>query len=167
MERRDLYDEHKKKTGETIEKGSPIPKGKYYITVVVWMQNSDEKFLIQKTSPTKGHKWATTGGHPKAGESSLQGIVTEIKEELGITVNSNNLKLIKTIKTEDDFIDIYYVMCNIKINDIKLQEDEVEEVKWATQSEIEALIKKGDFLQSHINFYKVCLKYLNDSKSEI
>lgn len=25
--------------------------------------------------------WALTGGHPKAGESSLQGIIEEVKEE--------------------------------------------------------------------------------------
>ena len=35
MEKRDLYDENKQKTGEVIEKGQPIPNGRYYITVVV------------------------------------------------------------------------------------------------------------------------------------
>ena len=35
MEKRDLYDENKQKTGEVIEKGQDVPKGRYYITVVV------------------------------------------------------------------------------------------------------------------------------------
>ena len=99
MEKRDLYDENKQKTGEVIEKGQPIPNGRYYITVVVWMQNSEGKFLIQRTVPEKYHMWATTGGHPKSGENSLEGIVTEIKEELGLNVNPDELKLFKTIKT--------------------------------------------------------------------
>ena len=97
MEKRDLYDENKQKTGEVIEKGQKVPKGRYYITVVVWMQNSKGKFLIQRTVPEKYHMWSTTGGHPKAGESSLEGIVTEIKEELGLSVSAKELKLFKTI----------------------------------------------------------------------
>lgn len=35
MELRDLYDENKNLTGETIYKGEEVPKGRYYITVVV------------------------------------------------------------------------------------------------------------------------------------
>ena len=50
MEKRDLYDENKQKTGEVIEKGQPIPNGRYYITVVVWMQNSEGKFSSMSAS---------------------------------------------------------------------------------------------------------------------
>ena len=163
MEKRDLYDEYKNKTNETIDKGQPIPKGKYYITVIVFIQNSKNEFLIQKTSLQKGHVWSTTGGHPKAGESSLQGIVTEIKEELGLEVNSKYLKLFKTVKTEDDFVDMYYIKYDFPIKDIKIQKEEVEKVKWAKEEEIENLIKDGLFLKPHINFYKECLNYLKNN----
>lgn len=162
MEKRDLYDENKQKTGEVIEKGQPIPNGRYYITVVVWMQNFEGKFLIQRTAPEKYHMWATTGGHPKSGESSLEGIVTEIKEELGLTVNSNELKLFKTIKTEDDFVDLYYLKHDFDIEEITVQKEEVEDVKWASIEEIESLINEKLFLPPHIEFYKDCLDYLNN-----
>ena len=161
MEKRDLYDENKQKTGEIIKKGQPVPTGKYYITVVVWMQNSKGEFLIQRTVPEKHHMWATTGGHPKSGESSLEGIVSEIKEELDLNVNPNELKLFKTIKTEDDFVDLYYLKHDFNIEEITVQEEEVEDVKWASMEEIEILIKKGQFLPPHIEFYKACLSYLN------
>ena len=162
MEKRDLYDENKQKTGEVIEKGQPIPNGRYYITVVVWMQNSEGKFLIQRTVPEKYHMWATTGGHPKSGENSLEGIVTEIKEELGLTVNPNELKLFKTIKTEDDFVDLYYLKHDFTIEEITIQKEEVEDVKWASIEEIESLINEKLFLSSHIEFYRDCLDYLNN-----
>ena len=55
MEIRDLYDENKRITGETIVKGETIPKGKYYITVVIWIQNEDGEFLIQKRTLRKFH----------------------------------------------------------------------------------------------------------------
>lgn len=123
MEKRDLYDENKQKTGEVIEKGQEVPKGRYYITVVVWMQNSNGDFLIQRTVPEKYHMWSTTGGHPKSGESSLEGIVTEIKEELGLSVSEKDLQLFKTIKTEDDFVDIYYLKIDVSLDNITIQEE--------------------------------------------
>lgn len=160
MEKRDLYDENKKLTGETIIKGEEVPKGRYYITVVIWIQNEDGKFLIQKRVEKEDGKWATTGGHPVSGETSKQGIITEIKEELGIQVNNENIKLFKTIKTEDDFIDIYYLKENININNIKLQEDEVEDIKWASIEKIKELINNNKFSESHTKFFEYCLYFL-------
>jgi isopentenyldiphosphate isomerase len=161
MEIRDLYDENKVLTGETIEKGKSIPKDRYYLTVVVWIQNPKGEFLLQLTSPQKHHMWSTTGGHPKAGESSLDGILTEVKEELGISINKDNLKLFKTIKTEDDFVDLYYLNMDINIDNVHIQEDEVETVKWMNIAEVKSLIENNQFLPSHIDFFNVCLAYLN------
>lgn len=165
MEKRDLYDENKCLTNETIFKGEEVPKGRYYITVVVWIENSKNQFLIQRTVPEKYHMWSTTGGHPKSGESSLDGIVQEIKEELGLDVQREKLQLFKTIKTEDDFVDLYYLKEDFDLKDIIMQEDEVEEVMWASREEINQLIKRGIFLPPHIEFYNYCLEYLMDLKS--
>ena len=59
MELRDLYNENKELTGKTIYKGQDVPKGRYYITVVVFIQNSKNEFLIQKRVKKKDGKWAT------------------------------------------------------------------------------------------------------------
>lgn len=162
MELRDLYDENKNLTGEKIYKGQDVPKGRYYITVVVFIQNSKNEFLLQKRVKKKDGKWATTGGHPVSGETSKQGIITEIKEELGIDIPEENIQLFKTIKTEDDFVDIYYLKEDIDINKIKIQKEEVSDVKWATINDIEKMIKEGEFSESHREFFGDCIKYLND-----
>ena len=164
MELRDLYDENKELTGETIYKGQDVPKGRYYITVIVFIQNSKNEFLIQKRVKKKDGKWATTGGHPVSGETSKQGIVTEIKEELGVNVLEKNIKLFKTIKTEDDFVDIYYLKEDIDIKKIKIQKEEVEDVKWASIDEIERMINEKKFSESHTMFFKDCLNYLDFNK---
>ena len=161
MELRDLYDENKKLTGEKIYKGQDVPKGCYYITVVVFIQNSKNEFLLQKRVKKKDGKWATTGGHPVSGETSRQGIITEIKEELGIDILEENIKLFKTIKTEDDFVDIYYLKQDIDINKIRIQKEEVSAVKWATINDIEKMIEEGEFSESHREFFEDCIKYLN------
>ena len=131
MEKRDLYDKNKNLTGETIYKGEIVPKGRYYITVVVWIQNDEDNFLIQKRVLKKDGKWSTTGGHPVSGETSKQGIIAEIKEELGLDLTNKEIILFKTLKTEDDFVDLYYLKANIDINDIAMQKEEVEDVRWA------------------------------------
>lgn len=160
MEKRDLYDENKKLTGETIYKGQDVPKGRYYITVVIFIQNNKNEFLLQKRVKKKDGKWATTGGHPVSGETSKQGIVTEIKEELGVNVTEKNIILFKTLKTEDDFVDLYYLKENIDIDKIKIQKEEVEDVKWATIDEIQNMIKNNIFSESHTEFFELCIEYL-------
>lgn len=162
IELRDLYDENRNNTGEVVAKNSPIPKGRYYITVMVFIQNSKGEFLLQQRSQSKGGQWATTGGHPKSGETSLQGICTEIAEEIGIKVKPSELVLYKTIKTEDDFVDLYYLKKDIDIHSIKLQAEEVQNVAWYTMSEIEEMIKTGRFFKWHIEEYRACLEYLNN-----
>lgn len=160
MEYRDLYDENKTLTGEKIKKGDSVPKGKYYLTVAVWIQNNKNEFLLQINK--KYNMWTTTGGHPKTGETSLDGMVTEIKEELGVKVNKNNLTLFKTIKTEDDFVDLYYIKQNIDLNEITMQDEEVDSVKWFSIDEINKLINENKFLPPHIDFYHDCLDFLNE-----
>ena len=55
MEKRDLYNSDRIKTGETIFKGEDIPKDRYILVVLVFIENSEGKFLIQKRS--KAEKW--------------------------------------------------------------------------------------------------------------
>ena len=60
--------------------------------VIVFIENSEGKFLIQKTSKEKGSVWATTGGLVSSGYTSDETIVKEIEEELDNLMNiSNNL----------------------------------------------------------------------------
>lgn len=60
----------------------------YEIVVFVFIQNSEGKFLIQKRSKIKNGKYATTGGHPKSGEDSIQGIISEVKEKIGLELKA-------------------------------------------------------------------------------
>lgn len=159
MEYRDLYDENKNLTGEKILKGDDVPKGRYYITVAVFIENSNNEFLLQINK--KYNMWTTTGGHPKSGESSLEGIVIEVKEELGLDVEPERFELFKTIKTEDDFVDLYYLKGDFDLSKIKMQEEEVGNVGWFSKEDIEKLINDNKFLPPHIEFYRDCLNYLD------
>ena len=165
MELRDLYDEKKNLTGETIFKGENIPKGRYIVVVLVFIQNSEGKFLIQKRSERKNGKYATTGGHPKSGESSIEGIITEVKEEIGLDINPNNLQLYFSGKSEKErvFWDDYYIKMDISnIEKLKLQEDEVSSVEWFSREEICDLMKQDKFFENHYEEFENLIKWLEN-----
>ena len=151
MEKRDLYDKNRKLTGETIYKGENIPKGKYIVVILVMIQNSKGEFLIQKRSKQKGGKYAATGGHVKTGETSVEGIIDEIQEELGLVVKPEELELIYSAREDESqvFFDLYYMKKDIDLSELVLQKEEVESVQWNTIEEIDELIKKDMFLINH------------------
>lgn len=63
VEYRDLYDVNKCVTGKTFIKGEQVPKGYFYLIVIIVIKNGLDKYLIQKRVERKGGKWALTGGH--------------------------------------------------------------------------------------------------------
>ena len=93
MEIRDLYDKDRNLTGETILKGEQIPENRYIIVMLIFIQNSEGKFLIQKRSKQKNGLLAATGGHAKSGETSIQAIQTEVKEEIGLDLPEDKIEL--------------------------------------------------------------------------
>lgn len=167
MEKRDLYDENRKLTGETIYKGESIPDGKYIIVVLIFIQNSEGKFLIQKRSQRKNGKFATTGGHAKSGEDSIQGIITEVKEEIGVDLKPENIKLYFGGRSDEDqvFWDDYYVKMDIEdIEKLELQEEEVESVHWFSIDEIKNLMKENKFFKNHYEEFEILLDWLKNNK---
>jgi len=163
MEKRDLYDINRNLTGKTIFKGEPVPEDRYIIVVLIFIQNSDGKFLIQKRSEIKNGKYATTGGHPKSGENSIQGIITEVKEEIGLDIKANDLKLFYSSRSDLKrvFWDDYYIKMDIpNIQNLPLQKEEVESICWLSIDEIKSLMKEDKFFKNHYEEFEILLNWL-------
>lgn len=167
MEKRDLYDISRNLTGETIFKGEKIPPNNYIVVVLVFIQNSKGEFLIQKRSAQKHGKYASTGGHPKSGETSIEGMITEIKEEIGLEVQKDELTLVFNGKADrkQAFFDIYYLKKDLDIKDFVLQKEEVDFVEWDTIDKVKQLINDGLFLKSHAEEFFRVLDFLDTQKS--
>ena len=162
MELWDLIDENGNKIGKTHIRGEKIPKGLYHLGADIWIINSKGEILIQKRSLLKESNpgmWAMTGGSALAGENSLEAIKREALEELGITVREENLKLVNTVKGTRCIVDIYILKQDSLIEDIKMQKEEVSDVKWATYGEIENLVANGKFIKKKWDVIKEFLKY--------
>ena len=144
----DVYDENKNKTGRIIDRkdADTLNKDEYVIVAHCWIINSSKKILVTQRSLNKNRagKWEDTHGGVRAGETSIQGMKRELKEELGIDINDNELKLVKTIKKENKFRDIYIITKDISIEDISFNDGEVMDCKYVTIDEFREMIEKGE-----------------------
>lgn len=166
MEVRDLVNRYRQKTGQTIKKGEQIPEGYYIQVVCICIQNKKGEYLVQKRTKEKNGKYGITSGHVLAGENSVDAILREIKEETSIELTKNDIKLVKSKKEEQDqlFVDIYYAKKEIDIENLNIQKEEVEELKWISEKEIERLYKQGEFLGKHRISMEQCMEYFEDER---
>jgi len=164
MEMIDLYDENRVFTGESIVRGEPIEAGKYKLSVHIWVTNNNGEVYIQKRAGSRKlfpNLWENPGGGVIAGQDSETTLKREFEEELGIAL-TGDYELIKSIRRQKDFVDIYHVRQNFDIESLELQEEEVSEAKWANLEEIKKMIENGDFcptiMDSLVPFLEFCEK---------
>jgi len=169
MEKRDLYDIERNLTGETINKDDPIPENRYISVVLIFIQNSRGEFLIQKRTKEKNGKYATTGGHTKSGQTAIQGIISEVKEELGCALNEKDIIHFFGGRSDEErvFWDDFYVKMDIEnIEVLSLQKEEVESVHWFTIDEIEMLYNEEKFFKNHYEEFEILLYWLEKKEKE-
>lgn len=161
-EKRDLYDVNGNLTGKTYFKGDKIPKGYYPMVVMIAIQNMEGKFLMQKRSLKKGGDWGVTGGHPKSGESCKEGILTEVKEELGLDFSNNEIEEFNRGCDGKDCYVMYYTKTNLNLKDITIQEEELSKVAWFSMEELQEMVESKELNQNQVDFFIKCKKYLEE-----
>ncbi len=156
MELMDLYDADGQPTGQSIERDAPVPEGSYILVVQVCIFNGQGQMLIQKRQDHKavwGGLWdISAGGAVDKGEHSRDAATREVLEELGLSVCLSGRSPDITTQLEDAFGDIYLIHMDPHLSELKLQADEVSQVRWATEDQILALLKKGQFVPFHPSF---------------
>ncbi len=144
----DVYDENRNITGKIIKRKdiNLLKDDEYIITVHCFIINSSNQILLTQRSLTKnrGGKWEDTHGGLKSGETSILGIKRELKEEIGIDIQTNELKLIKTIKRKNRFEDIYIIKKDIPLSAFKYNDGEVINCKYVTLEQFKIMIKNNE-----------------------
>lgn len=166
MELWDVYNEKREKTGKTIDRHSDdkLGKGEYHLVTEAIIINSDKKILLSKRAEFKQKfplMWEFTGGSVKQGETTLEAILRELKEELNINLKKDDAKLYKTVKDDDvnDFKDIWIFYANIKLSELNFNDNEVIDAKWVDIKEIKNMIDKNEIVPT-IDFSLNDLKQL-------
>lgn len=151
MELIDIYDENNKSLNKQVDRKEAHEKGMWHRESVVIVLNENNKILLQKRSYKRHNypsKWGLMAGHVKAGDTPKMTAVRELKEEIGLTVNSKDLKFleiyIKNDRSNKAFIYIYVVRTNTPIKDYIIQKEELSKVKYYSIDSLIRRIKRRD-----------------------
>lgn len=156
MELLDVLDDNGLKTGITKDKDEIYKTGEWFRSVHIWIVNDNNELLLQKRSPYKTtfpNLWAVSvSGHVMAGETSIQAVIREIKEELDIDINSNQCKYLFTIRRQNIFKncinrvydDVYIVKLNIDVANTNIQRTELNEIKYFNLYNLKEMLENYD-----------------------
>jgi len=149
MEMFDLYNNKGQQINKKIERGTNIPKGEYHLAVHIWFRNSEGKYLMQKRNKQTDRipgQFAATGGAVASGEDSITGAIREVEEEMGLIIESSELKFLKRYFVDDSFAsyitDVYLVEKDIDVDKLVLDKNEVSMVQYFTMDEIRKMIQQ-------------------------
>ncbi len=167
MELLDIYDDSGNLTGKKIVRGDKttiLDNHEHIALAVIFIENSEGKFLMQKTSLERGGKYSSTGGHVDSGETPLDAIKREVLEEIGIDISNDDIQESGFLLYDKPLRYMFYLKKDISIDEITLQTSEVESVKYMTKEEIKKLIENNEITQSHGIIFNNVLEMTN-SKS--
>ena len=149
----DIVDQNGNKTGRLHERGRPMQKGEYHLSVSVWILNRQGEFLISKRAPAKTAPgmWETTGGGAIAGEDGLEAAVREVREELGIALRPENGRVFTRYTFPHSggdgaaFIEVWVFAHECALSSVRLQSEETCDAMWASPAVIKRMIREGRF----------------------
>jgi len=163
MELLDVYDDFGKKTGRVIvrgDKNEKLGEHEHIAVAVIYIENNKGEFLMQKTSIEKGGEFSSTGGHVCHDEEPLESIQREVFEELGVSVDKDEIKYLGYLLYDKPIRHMFYLKKDIDINDVIVQKEEVEFAKYLTIDEINTLIEKEEITKSHGIIFREIIKYI-------
>jgi len=163
MEFLDIVDESGQPTGETISRQEAHSRGILHRTAHVWVireANGRTEILLQKRSEEKesfpGMFDTSSAGHIPAGEEPLPSALRELREELGIAASPDQLQYAGSFRIQyekvfhgslfrdNEVTRVYAYRQPVAIEDMRLQESEVSDVRWFDLDSVWDEIQSGN-----------------------
>ena len=154
-------------TGNTLLKNEAHKTGVWHGAIhIIIVDKASNKTLIQKRAAGKQlypNMWdIAVGGHIAAGETAVNAARRELQEELGISADDYEIKFVERIREKlsnsgivnREYVSIFIIYDDIDINDLVLQENEVDSIKWCTKEELNGYINKG-VMVPHVREYEL------------
>lgn len=160
----DLYNEKRELTGRDQVRGEEIPKGYYHLVVHVWIRNRCGKYLISQRSadrPTQPLKWECVGGSVLKGEDSLTGALRETKEEVGLSLEPKDGKIVRSTIGRivngvrfSDIVDVWLFPYDGPVSLEAATTKEAVQIAWLDKKQIKELFDQGDFVDTLRYFFE-------------
>lgn len=175
MELIDVLNEKGEKTGEVVAKPEVHRLGLWHASAHIWILNSKGELLIQRRALEKETSpgcWdISVAGHLSAGDSALVGAVREFQEEIGISIESTELKFLGVQTTQEihqngvyinnEFEHVFLVKKDIPIESMVISKEEVMEVKYIPWRELKVKVEvDSETFVPHHEEYKLLFDYL-------
>ena len=155
----DIYNEKNEALNLIKMRSEAHKQGLWHRSSHIWVYNDHSEILLQLRSSSKvifPDKWdVSAAGHIGTGEKPLESALRELKEEIGITANSEDLKLYKIIKHSSIFNNlldsalhyVYFLEFNSNIGNLKIQKEEVSKIRFCHTDAL-----KDELTESHKKF---------------
>ena len=166
MELVDLYDENRIPLGKTAGRYGKRSSGELRAIVHVCIFDTQGRMLIQQRALEKRicpGKWdVSAAGGVNAGETVRQSAEREVQEELGYHLDLTGIRPSITVNFHGGFDDFFVVQQDVDLSALKLQREEVQAVRWATQEEVLGMIRDRTFISYPESF----LEFLFDMRNQ-
>lgn len=137
----DILTDEGKSTGVIRLKSEAHQLGLFHATVHIWFYTDCGQILMQKRGTQKetfpNHWDVSVAGHIHAGESIDEAAIREIHEEIGLTIDAQQLQEIKIRKNQiihpngiidNEFQHVFISKLETAINELKMQAEEVADL---------------------------------------
>lgn len=143
--------------GEPTGVAKPKPHvhrdGDWHRSVHIWIITPDDRILVQRRALTKENNpglWdVSCAGHIAAGENAIESAIREAQEELGIELEPGELRHVASLREQavlnggtyidNEFHEIFVVHRDVDLSSLRLQVEEVDDVRLVTREEFASL----------------------------
>ena len=151
----DIYDKDRRKTGKVVERGNyTFQENEYHIVVTGIIMNSKNEILIAQRAPDRRLPllWECSGGSMVSGETSLQAMLRELKEELGLNFSKREAIFLCRKRRDESimprFKELWLFRTDISANEVQFKDNESVAAKWVTIDEFMDMFDKGEVVQT-------------------
>jgi isopentenyldiphosphate isomerase len=156
-EQYDILNEQGEPTGEVLPKSEVHDRELWHASSCIWIYNDAGEVLLQKRGPDKKtfpNTWdVSVAGHIAAGETPEAAAVREVKEEIGVDINPDELELV--LHTSDivpffpnkhhpEYCWVYILHKNLDLKHLLMQESEVTDLKLIAIDEVRSARSQTD-----------------------
>jgi len=114
-----------------------MPFETIYVVAAIIRNDADEFLITQRLPGARyGGLWEFPGGTMEDGESPKEALIRELKEELNIEVEVNDLFWHESFKSTTKIIDIQFINCILIPKNQTIKKIEVADYRWVRAEEL-------------------------------